>query len=566
MSTFISEPGTRLGGRYRLEDRVGDSGGGWSSWKAIDETLARAVAVLTFAPGFPRIQEVLTAARAASRLTDARLAQVFDVEDDWDQAYIVMEWVAGDSLDDLLSDGPLEPARGAEIVAEGAEAIAVAHAAGLAHLCLTPLSLRWTPGGGVKVLGTGIDAALADISADDPAVADTRGLAMLLYAALTQHWPGGDMGSLPPAPLADGRPRAPRQVCAGVPAAIDDVTCQALFQQDRRRGPPLTTPALFAEALFEVIPAPLAPPPAAPAPPPGRTGGFATQGMGYPPQATAAYQPGGYQTSGYSAGGYQDGSYQAGGYQPGPAARDYPEYQDYQSPEGWGTPPGRPPARPRPPRQPRRGGVSRVGIAVIALLVLAAVGAGVYTLTRSGGSGGAGSPGASAHNSAPASAGNAVLTPVGASGYDALGLAHDPGDEVSAQAGQAIDNSPSTAWNTQFYVGNPVFGGLKKGTGLLLDMGKQVSLSSIQITFGPQAGADVQIKIGNNRSISPSGLASLTTIASRQDVGSGTQTFQTSSSAKGRYVVIWFTKLPPQPGSDNNFQAFIYNVAVRGSG
>jgi hypothetical protein len=66
MSTFISEPGTRLGGRYRLEDRVNASAG-WSAWKAIDETLARPVAVLTFAPGFPRIREVVTAARAASR-------------------------------------------------------------------------------------------------------------------------------------------------------------------------------------------------------------------------------------------------------------------------------------------------------------------------------------------------------------------------------------------------------------------------------------------------------------------------------------------------------------------
>ena len=182
---------------------MGDSGG-WSSWKAIDEILARPVAVLTFAPGYPRIREVLTAARAASRLTDARLAQVFDVEDDWDQAYVVMEWVAGDSLDDLLADGPLEPARGAEIVAEGAEALAVAHAAGLAHLCLTPQSLRWTSGGGVKVLGVGIDAALSDATADDPALSDTRGLAMLLYAALTRHWPGPGLGSLPPAPLADG--------------------------------------------------------------------------------------------------------------------------------------------------------------------------------------------------------------------------------------------------------------------------------------------------------------------------------------------------------------------------
>ena len=80
--------------------------------------------MLTFAPGFPRIREVVTAARAASRLTDARLAQVFDVEDDWDHAYVVMEWVAGDSLDDLLADGPLDPAAGREIVAEAAEALA----------------------------------------------------------------------------------------------------------------------------------------------------------------------------------------------------------------------------------------------------------------------------------------------------------------------------------------------------------------------------------------------------------------------------------------------------------
>ena len=536
MSTFISEPGTRLGGRYRLEDRVDDSGG-WSSWKAIDETLARPVAVLTFAPGFPRIQEVLTAARAASRLTDARLAQVFDVEDDWDQAYVVMEWVAGDSLDDLLADGPMEPARGAEIVAEGAEALGVAHAAGLAHLCLTPHSLRWTSGGGVKVLGVGIEAALADATADDPALADTRGLAMLLYAALTRHWPGPGMGTLPPAPLADGRPRAPRQVCAGVPAAIDDVTCQALFQQERRRGPPLTTPALFAEALFEVIPAPLAPPPAAPAPPTARQGGYGGPPAAYG-QATAAY------------------------YQPDRGSADYPPS------DGWGPPGGGrqvPQARPR--RQGGRGGAGRVGLVLIALLVVAAIGVGVYTLTRSnGGSGTAVGSGGSQHHSGQSAGVSSVLTPQSAKGYDALGLASDPGDEVSSSAPLAIDNNPSTFWHTQFYIGNPVFGGLKKGTGLLIDMGKQVSLSSVQVTFGPEAGADVQIKIGDNPSISPAGLNSLTTVASRQDVGAGAQTFQASSTAKGRYVVIWFTKLPPQPGNGNQFEAFVYNVVLRGTG
>jgi hypothetical protein len=514
MSTFISEPGTRLGGRYRLEDRIDDRGG-WSAWKAIDETLARPVSVLTFAPGFPRIREVLTAARAASRLTDARLAQVFDVEDDWDQAYVVMEWVAGDSLDDLLADGPLEPARGAEIVAEAAEALAAAHAAGVAHLCLTPQSLRWTPGGGVKVLGTGIDAALADVTADDPALADTRGLAMLLYAALTRYWPGPGMGTLPPAPLADGRPCSPHQVCAGVPAAIDEVTCQALFQLERRRGPLLTTPSLLADALFEVIPAPMAPPPAA-----------------APAWAAQSYQP-----------------------DSGPA--------EYGGGGNWAPGPQRRP--PRPPRPPgSRTPVSRAVLALIVLLVLAAVGTGLYSLSRNKGGAGAGTPGTSAsgHSSSPVA--NAVLTPVKANGFDALGLASDPGNEDNAGAGNAIDNNPATAWHTQFYIGNPMFGGLKKGTGLILDMGKPVRLNSVQITFGPQAGANVDIEVGNSNSISPQGLASFTKVAKEKDVGGGPQTFQTSSSASGRFVLIWFTKLPPSGG--NQFEAFIYNVVLHGSG
>ena len=237
MSTFISEPGTRLGGRYRLEDRIGASDG-WSAWKAIDETLARAVTVLTFAPGFPRIGDVVTAARAASRLTDARLAQVFDVEENWDQAYVVMEWVAGDSLNDMLADGPLDPGQSAEIIAEGAEALATAHAAGVAHLCLTPGSLRWTSGGGVKVVGLGIDAALSGTTADDPDLADTWGLGKLLYAALTAHWPDEGWPTLPPAPRTpDGRPCTPRQVRASG-AGITWERALASTAGDVMGGPP----------------------------------------------------------------------------------------------------------------------------------------------------------------------------------------------------------------------------------------------------------------------------------------------------------------------------------------
>src|SRR5260370_1264634 len=71
MSTYTSEPGTLLAGRYRLVDQT-SVGPGWAFWKATDEPLARSVTVLTFASGFPRITEAITAARAASRLGDPR--------------------------------------------------------------------------------------------------------------------------------------------------------------------------------------------------------------------------------------------------------------------------------------------------------------------------------------------------------------------------------------------------------------------------------------------------------------------------------------------------------------
>src|SRR5689334_3535126 len=213
MSTYTAEPGTRLAGRYRLVDQV-SAGTGWTFWKATDETLARFVTVLTFATGFPRITETVTAARAVSRLGDPRFSQVFDVEDGEELAYVVLEWVAAESLLDMLSEGPLDPARASALMVEAARAIAVAHDIGLSHLRLDPACLHWTAGGGVKISGLGIDAALAGPDpqtltapgegTDDPELIDTRDLARLLYAALTGYWPGqpGSAGPVPGPPQA----------------------------------------------------------------------------------------------------------------------------------------------------------------------------------------------------------------------------------------------------------------------------------------------------------------------------------------------------------------------------
>jgi len=164
----------------------------------------------------------------------------------------------------------------------------------------------------------------------------------------------------------------------------------------------------------------------------------------------------------------------------------------------------------------------------------------------------------------PAGPAAAVLTPVSAHGFDALtSPGSDPGDENDDLAGYAIDGNPSTAWQTQDYYANPVFSGLKTGTGLILDMGRPVRLRSVTVTFGPAPGADVSIEVGNHDTRAAATLSTFTTVARAQDIG-GTYTFTCTGPARGRYVLIWFTKLAP--AGSGGFQAQIFNVVVRGWG
>lgn len=517
MSTYTSEPGTRLAGRYRLVDRVG-AGSGWTLWKAMDETLARHVTVLTFAPGFPRIPEVVTAARAASRMADSRLAQVFDVEDVGDQAYIVMEWVTGQSVIDMLAEGPLEPGRAVALVADAARALAVAHASGLAHLRLTPQSLRWTRSGGVKITGLGIDAALAGegltaMGAGDPALTDTRDLARLLYAALTGYWPGDEPGPLPPAPLADGLPCTPRQVTAAVPPAVDEVVCRALLQRQMRHGGAITTPATFADELSSVAPpTPLPEPAPAPVRPPVRPQGPPADGM------AMAGQPDGY--SGFAPGG-------SGGYR-----RRYPATE--------------------------RSVATRAVISAVIVLVLAAVGLTAWVVSNGTNSGGQPTAGRSHSSTGPAVQASSLLVPLSAHSFDPFGTPDKTEDEPDAHF--VIAQNPSGFWHSSFYRGNPKLGNLKPGTGLILDMGKQVKLSQVSVTLGAQCCTHFEVRVGNDNTQ----LSALTTVA-RSDHGAGTTTLPIGSATTGRYVLVWFTSLPPLASSPNLYEVFVHNITVRGA-
>ncbi len=164
-------------------------------------------------------------------------------------------------------------------------------------------------------------------------------------------------------------------------------------------------------------------------------------------------------------------------------------------------------------------------------------------------------------SSSPPSTASVVLKPVSANSFDALSSG---ANEDGSQAIYAIDNSPSSFWHTDFYYNYPTFGNLKKGTGLILDMGEQVRLSRVVVQFGTGCCAHVEIEIGNNNDPVPSALSTFTQVQG-SDTAVGRTTFNVTKNTTGRYVLIWLTYLPPLAGSHNQYQAQIYNVVVNGS-
>jgi len=164
-----------------------------------------------------------------------------------------------------------------------------------------------------------------------------------------------------------------------------------------------------------------------------------------------------------------------------------------------------------------------------------------------------GSPAPTAsHGPAPATAPPAArtLTPVGAT-------AAGPGGGDNPQlAYRAIDASHATAWRTDWYT-TARFGNLYPGTGLLLDMGHPVTFTGMRISLGSAPGAALQIRVG-----AIGGLKHLPP-AARVAGAAGVLGLRFSRPAHGRYVLLWFTRLPADPAG--TFQASVYNIELTGA-
>lgn len=157
-----------ISGRYSLDREVGRGGMG-AVWLGRDELLGRAVALkrIGLAPGAtaPDLERAGREARLAARLSHPHVVAVFDLLQDGDDHWLVMEYVEGSTLAQLIRDhGALDPEQASRVVGQAADGLSAAHEAGIVHRDVKPSNMLVTVDGQVKLSDFGIARAEADPS------------------------------------------------------------------------------------------------------------------------------------------------------------------------------------------------------------------------------------------------------------------------------------------------------------------------------------------------------------------------------------------------------------------
>ncbi len=164
--------GRLLAGRYRLGDVLGRGGMG-TVWRAEDETLGRTVAVkeLRFPTSIDEdekrrlITRTLREAKAIARIRNNSAVTVFDVVDEDNRPWIVMELVEGKSLAEAIrEDGLLEPKRAAEVGLAILDVLRAAHREGILHRDVKPSNVLIAEDGRVVLTDFGIAQVEGDPS------------------------------------------------------------------------------------------------------------------------------------------------------------------------------------------------------------------------------------------------------------------------------------------------------------------------------------------------------------------------------------------------------------------
>ncbi len=601
-------PGDVLADRYRLVALLAESGGG-RFWRAHDKVLERYVALHVIAEDDERAAALLDAARRSAMVHDRRLLRVLDADRVDGLVFVVNEWGSGDSLDIMLAnEGPLGARRAAWLVSEVAAAITAGHEAGVAHGRLVPENVLVDHGGAVRLIGFAVDAALHGLPPGRPST-DVSDLGGLLYSALTGKWAGTSPSDVPAAPVEQGRVLRPRQVRAGIPRPLDTL-CDAVINPYAgtwgarlRETHDLATARGIGDYLAEFVgdPTGLAEAeaaaghrdpetislPAIPDPP------VRTPAPAPAPEPEPGPEPAPRSTELPTQAGlpifdddHDDVSWIAARSEPAPPPPPFEE------------PPERPLFAPEPvdgparkPRHPHRTPATRASggsfwpwddapsgtgpivtddpveeevpgrnwlrlAAVIgACLVLLVAVVVAFNLGRGRTPLGAvPDDGEEQNPSGPASSGApAPITGVTATDLDPQG---NPPEENPELAPLAVDGDPATSWRTMTYVQDLGPAGLKTGVGLVLDLGAEHTVASVDL---PCAGAPP----GYPLTLPPPPPAAVT---GRAPVATGTadgprHRVSLEAGASGRFLTVWLTSLP---AIADGFRGEVAEVTVRG--